>query len=37
MHCRAVDVEEADGIALELLALGFVALDVRQARDAVTL
>lgn len=32
-----VDVKEADGIALELLAPGFVALDIRQARDAMTL
>ena len=32
-----VDVEEADGIALEALALGLVALDVRQAGDAVPL
>jgi hypothetical protein len=26
-----------DGIALELLALGFVAIDIRQERDAMTL
>ncbi len=37
LHLGNVDVEEADGIALELLALGFVALDIRQARDAMTL
>jgi hypothetical protein len=35
--CRAVDVEEADGIPLELLALGLVAFDIRQARDAMSL
>jgi hypothetical protein len=31
MHCRAVDVEEPDGIALELLTLRLVTLDIRQA------
>jgi hypothetical protein len=30
-------VEEADGIPLELLPLGFVAFDIRQARDAMPL
>jgi hypothetical protein len=32
-----VDVEEADGVALELLAPRLVAFDIRQARDAMTL
>jgi len=32
-----VDVEEADRVALELLALRLVAADVRQARDAMPL
>lgn len=32
-----VDVEEADGIALELLSLRLVAVHLRQARDAVAL
>ena len=32
-----VDVDEADGIPLELLALGLVTFDIRQARDAMTL
>jgi hypothetical protein len=32
-----VDVKEPDGVALELLALGLVAFDIRQARDAMTL
>jgi len=30
-------MEEPDGVALELLALGFVAFDIRQARDAMSL
>ncbi len=30
-------VPRADGVALELLALGLVAFDIRQARDAMTL
>jgi len=30
-------VKEADGVALELLPSGFVALDIRKTRDAVTL
>ncbi|UOA17011.1 hypothetical protein DSM109990_03902 (plasmid) [Sulfitobacter dubius] len=30
-HCRAVDVEETDGVALELLTLRLVTLDIRQA------
>jgi hypothetical protein len=37
LHFRDVDVEEADGIALELLALGLLAFDIWQARDAMTL
>ena len=37
LHLGDVDVKEADGVALELLPLGLVALDIRQARDAVTL
>ena len=34
---RDVDVKEPDGIALELLAVGFVAFDIWQARDAMPL
>jgi hypothetical protein len=37
LDLRDVDVKEADGVALELLPLGFVALDIRKPRDAVTL
>ena len=37
LHFRDVDVEEPDRIALELLSLGLVTLDIRQARDAMTL
>ena len=37
LHLGNVDVEEPDGVALELLALGLVTLDIRLARDAVTL
>jgi hypothetical protein len=37
MHCRAVDVKEADRVAFELLSLGFIALDFRQAREAMPL
>lgn len=37
LHFGDVDVKEADGVALELLPLGFVALDIRKTRDAVTL
>jgi len=37
LHLGNVDVEEPDGVALELLALGLVAFDIRLARDAVTL
>jgi hypothetical protein len=37
LHLGNIDVEEADGVAFELLALGFVAFDIRQARDTVTL
>lgn len=32
-----IDVEIADGIALELLALGFIAIDIRQARYSMAL
>jgi hypothetical protein len=37
LRLRNIDVEEADGIAFELLVLGLVTLDIRQARDAMTL
>lgn len=37
LHFGDVDVKESDGVALELLALGLVALDIRQARDAMSL
>ena len=37
LHLGDVDVEEADGVALELLPLGLVAFDIRQARDAMPL
>ena len=37
LHFSNVDVEEADGIPLELLALGLVAFDIRSAREAMTL
>ena len=37
LHLGNVDVEEADGVALELLALGLVAFDIRKPRDAMTL
>ncbi len=37
LHFGNVDVKEADGVALELLALGLVSLDIRQPRDAMPL
>jgi transposase len=37
LHLGDVDVEEADRVTLEELPLGFVALDVRQTGDAVSL
>jgi hypothetical protein len=37
LHLGNVDVEEAYGVALELLPLGLVALDIRQPRDAMSL
>ena len=37
LHLGNVDVEEADGVALELLALRLIAFDIRQARDIVPL
>lgn len=37
LHLGDVNVEEPDGVTLELLSSGLVALDIRQARDAVTL
>ena len=37
LHLSDIDVEEADRVALEALPLWLVALDVRQARDAVSL
>jgi hypothetical protein len=35
-HLSDVDMEEPDGVALELLALGFAALHVRQPRDTMS-
>ena len=37
LHLGDVDVEEANGVALELLTLGLVAIDIRQPRDAMSL
>ena len=37
LHLGDVDVKEADGVALELLALRLVALHVRQPRNAMAL
>jgi hypothetical protein len=37
LHLGDVDVKEPDGVALELLPLGLVALDIRQPRDAMAL
>ncbi len=37
LHFGNIDVEEADRVAFEALTLRFVAFDVRQARDAVSL
>ena len=37
LHLGDSDVKEADGITLEALTLRFVALDIRQAGDAVPL
>lgn len=37
LHLGDVELEEADGVAFELLALRLVAFDIRQARDTVTL
>ena len=37
LHLGDVDVKEADRVALELRPLRLVALDMRQARDAVAL
>ena len=37
LHLDDIDVEELDGVALEALTLRLVALDVRQARDAMPL
>ena len=36
-HCRAMDMKEPDWVTLELLAPRLVPLDIRQARDAVSL
>ena len=36
-HCRAVDVEKADRVALELRPLGLVSINVRQAGNPVSL
>ena len=37
LNFRDIDMKEADGIALKLLALWLVSFDIRQARDAVPL
>jgi hypothetical protein len=37
LHLGNVDMEEHDGVALELLALGLVALDIWKTGDAVPL
>ena len=37
LHLGDVDVKEADRVSLELRPLRLVALDIRQARDAVAL
>jgi len=37
LHLSDIYVEEPDGIPLELLALGLVALDIRQSRDVMSL
>ena len=37
LHLGNVDVEEPDGVALELLALGLVTFDIRQPRDNTNL
>lgn len=37
LHLGDIYVEEPDGISLEALALGLVALDIRQAGDVVAL
>ncbi len=37
LHLGDVDVKEPDGVALELLPPGLVSLDIRQARNAMTL
>ena len=37
LNLSYVDMEEPDGIPLELLPLGLVAFNIGQARDAVTL
>jgi hypothetical protein len=37
LHLGNIDVKEPDGVALERLALGLVAIDIRQPRDAMSL
>ncbi|MFN7050743.1 MAG: hypothetical protein ACK4NH_01395 [Gemmobacter sp.] len=37
LHLGNVDVKDPDGVALENLALGSVALDMRQTREAMSL
>jgi hypothetical protein len=37
LHLSNVDVEEANRVALELLAFGLVTFDIQQTRDAMTL
>lgn len=37
LHLGDVDVKEPDGVALELLPSGLVSLDIRKARNAMTL
>ena len=37
LHLGNIDMKKAHGVALELLPLRLVALDIRQARDAMSL
>lgn len=37
LHLGDVDMEESDGVVLKFLALRLVSLDIRQARNAVSL
>ena len=37
LNCSNVDVEEADGVVLKILAFELVAFAIRQAREAMTM